>query len=256
MRLSQQSFTTKQAFAWYSIMPTVLYCENAPYAQNQSIGFEQTLEIELTNNILFSPIDLLYLQFIADLSLGDCEKSTHCTQPSSTTDTAIEDLRSAIANIASKLDRLNQNFSEQPVSNKEDLPKVNSNNDHVLEKLIYQLDIKISSLDSAISRVDSKIDRVENKLVETINAMKAELNGDIARTQNSLERNIDIKKDSLIQIIDITHNSLVRNIDINKDSLEYDLNSIKNEVSSLNKKMEQRFEKLEQMLSNFKSKTK
>ncbi len=80
-------------------MTTVLYCENAPYAQNHSIGFEQTQEIDLTNNILFTPIDLLYLQFLADVSLGDCEKSTHCTQPSSTTVTAIEDLRSAIAKV-------------------------------------------------------------------------------------------------------------------------------------------------------------
>ena len=229
-------------------MTTVLYCENAPYAQNHSIGFEQTQEIDLTNNILFTPIDLLYLQFLADVSLGDCEKSTHCTQPSSTTVTAIEDLRSAIAKVkataaskedlaklASKLDRLNQNFSEQPVSNKEDLPKVESNIVRVVERLISQLDVKISSLDSAISRVDSKIDRVENKLVETINAMKAELKGDIARTQNSLERNISGARDYLEKDIASAQKGLECDIDRTKDSLK---SSIFLVIDSLNRKID------------------
>ena len=226
-------------------MPTVLYCENAPYAQNRSIGFEQTQEIDLTNNILFTPIDLLYLQFLADVSLGDCEKSTHCAQPSSTTDTAIEDLRSAIAKfkataaskedlakLASKLDRLNQNFSEQPVSNKEDLPKVESNIVRVVERLISKIDGKSSLLNSSLSNINSNIYRVEERLIFKFDIIESLFNLAISRAHSNLKTDLCCAK-----------------IDLDRD-----INSIKYEVSSLSKKIDQHFEKLEQMLSNLKSK--
>ena len=244
-RLTQQAFTTQQAFAWCYIMATVLYCENAPYAQNLSIGFEQTQEIDLTNNILFTPIDLLFLQFLADVSLGDCEKSTHCTQPSSTTDTAIEDLRSAIAKVkataaskedlaklASKLDRLNQNFSEQPVSNKEDLPKVESNIVRVVERLISKIDGKSSLLNSSLSNINSNIYRVEERLIFKFDIIESLFNLAISRAHSNLKTDLCCAK-----------------IDLDRD-----INSIKYEVSSLSKKIDQHFEKLEQMLSNLKSK--
>lgn len=45
-------------------MPTVLYCENAPYAQNRSIVFEQTQEIDLTNNFREDRISLTNLSVL------------------------------------------------------------------------------------------------------------------------------------------------------------------------------------------------
>ena len=45
-------------------MPTVLYYENAPYAQNHSIGFEQTQEIDLTNNFREDRISLTNLSVL------------------------------------------------------------------------------------------------------------------------------------------------------------------------------------------------